>query len=620
MCGFIFCTRKDNILLKNKFSKAANLISHRGPDHEASFEDKHVFFKFFRLSIQDISLRAMQPMHDSTGRYLIVFNGEIYNANELKKKIKFNRYKSSSDTEILLYFIIEKGISYLAEVEGMFSFILYDKYKKAIFIARDRFGIKPLYFSKIKSDFYFSSEIKPLLFLNKKNHINDNAFLDFFLKGSMDHNEKTFFDKVNSVGPGHFGFIDGQNLILKKYWNLCDQKSKYTNFVNSKNELKSKLFDGVLKHLKSDRKLGLFLSGGTDSTTLLNLIIEQIKEGSSIETFTYGFKGSGQLDEVSRVDNLIKKIKIKNYLINLTPNDVIKKFENISIILESPFTSIRVFAMKKLYKLANQLDYKVILEGDGGDELFGGYDYNFLPYLNDLYNNKPEKDKLIANKLKYFAKLKKKNKDYISDLLITNNYQYGSTSDGTPFINIDFFNKDYLDRNIDEQFFNSNNEKNLNYLQNSQYKDISSIKLPRSLKYKDRISMSEGIECRIPLLHHPFAEYAFFLPNNYKFNKFETRYIFKEISRDIKKNKIKYALTKNTIVDPQTNWLKTTLKEFFLDNIGSIYFKNLGYFNQKKIIESFYDFCKNKNAKSSFVYFQVLSFMQFKKAFKRFNV
>lgn len=185
---------------------------------------------------------------------------------------------------------------------------------------------------------------------------------------------------------------------------------------------------------------------------------------------------------------------------------------------------------------------------------------------------------------------------------------------------MDYFNKDYLDRNIDEQFFNFNNKKNLNYLQNSQYKDISSIKLPRSLKYKDRISMSEGIECRIPLLHHPFAEYAFFLPNNYKFNKFETRYIFKEISRDLKKNRIKYALTKNTIVDPQTNWLKTTLKDFFLDNIGSIYFKNLGYFNQRKILESFCDFCKNKNAKSSFFYFQVLSFMQFKKAFKKFNV
>jgi asparagine synthase (glutamine-hydrolysing) len=621
MCGFFLSTKYSNKLNEEKLAKISKLLVHRGPDSEGFYQDHCILAKFFRLSIRDMTSNGDQPMHDISYRYLFLFNGEIYNTKELKKEIRFTKFKGSSDTEVLLYFLIEHGSSKLDLIEGMFSFILYDKKEKKIFFGRDRFGIKPLYYTKINDDFYFSSEIKPLLVIKNKNFLNNNAVLDFFFKSSMDHSEITFFKDICSVRPGFYGYIQNKKILFKNYWDLATIKRKqYLNFSHSKKKLKNILIDSVAKHLISDRKIALFLSGGTDSTALLNIILNQTQNIDSFETFTYGFKDAADIDETKKVQSYAKKINIKNYSVLLTPEEVVNQFQDLSIIMESPFTSIRIFAIKKLYKFAKNLNYKVIIEGDGGDEIFGGYDYNFLPYLFDLYKEKRNRELLILDKIKKFVKLKNRTSEYMLNLILTGTYQYGSTSDGTLSVNSDFFNFDFLDHNLSEKYFDDIKYKNLNNLQNSQIKDICSIKLPRSLKYKDRISMSEGIEARLPLLHHPFVEYGFYLPNHYKFKNFESRYIFKKIANNINNQNNSYSLTKNTIVDPQEKWMKNELKDFFIDNINSSYFKNLGYFNQKNILKEFHSFCKNKKSSSSFIFFQILSFVQFQKAFRNFNV
>ena len=615
MCGFFFIKKNGIQYDLNVLKDYSNSIKHRGPDDDQIYNTNEIYARFFRLSILDTSSKGSQPMFDISKRYMLLFNGEIYNYPEIKKKIKFKNFNSNSDSEVLLYALIEDGIDILKDIQGMFSFIFYDKKKDEVIFARDRLGIKPLHFTRYKKSFVFASEIKAILPF-QKTRINDNSFCNFFFKGSIDCDKDTFFDNIFSIEQGQYGIIKNGKIILRKYWDLSnskifkgDKKSSY------KSKLKKLLNDSLSKHLISDRKIGLFLSGGTDSNALLNLI-SNIDKSKKIPTFTYGFKDSSDFSELPRVKSLLNKKNISNFSYHLKPEEIIQNFEKVTEILETPLTSIRIFAMKKLYNLAKKKNCRVIIEGDGGDEIFAGYDYNLFSFLKDKYKKKNEINYII-NDLKKFVIKSKKKRSHIINLILTNSYQFSSTSDGTLFVNSDFFNTDFLKKNIDELFFNYQNFKNLNNLQNSQIKDLFHIKLPRTLRYKDRLSMSEGVEARVPLLDHRLVEFGLHIPNEYKFNNLNSRFIFKSLFKKKDKNNFEYS--KRTIADPQKLWLRTHLKEYFLDNISSIDFKNLDYFNYDNIKKEFLNFCNNKNYHSTFAFLQILSFFKFQKIFRNTN-
>ena len=622
MCGYFFLKKNKENFNFNKLKLSSDLLRHRGPDDEKIINNNKYFARFFRLSIIDTRKNASQPMYDKSKRFFLIFNGEIYNYLSIKNSLKNKQFKSNSDSEVLLYALIEKGIESIKDLEGMFSFIFYDTLKDIAYIGRDRFGIKPLYYSYINKSIILASEIKPILSLQKKITINDNAFCSFFLKGSMDFGADTFFNQIYSVEPGSFGILKKNKISFSKYWRIdnASPNSKLNlNFRKSEEVLEDLLDDSLKKHLISDRKIGLFLSGGTDSNALLNFISQNFSK-NRIDTFTYGFKNQANFDESSKVKKIISESKnIRNFSTFLNHHEVIKNFEEITKILESPFTSIRIFAMKKLYKLAKTKNCSVIIEGDGGDEIFGGYDYNVYPYLLDKFLGKKNYQLKILNNLKKFVKSSKRQKSHIVNLLLTNNYQFSSTSDGTIFVNSDFFNENFLNQNISESFFYFKNKKNMNFLQNSQIKDIEMIKLPRSLKYKDRLSMSEGIETRVPLLDHRLAEFCFNLPNNYKFKNTTSRYIFKQVTKKKYFSKYKFDVSKKTIADPQKIWMKTYLKDYFLDILNSSSFKKLDYFNHKSIKDEFLTYCKNENYPSTFGFFQILSFYKFHEVFLNNN-
>ena len=201
--------------------------------------------------------------------------------------------------------------------------------------------------------------------------------------------------------------------------------------------------------------------------------------------------------------------------------------------------------------------------------------------------------------------------------LISLSYQNGSTSDGTPYIEIDNFNFEYLSKFVDESFYGQKKIASLNNLQNSQYLDIYNLKLPRSLKYKDRISMHFGVESRLPFLNHDFARFAFNIPNSYKIKNFNTRYIFKKSITGLIKKKIIFKKTKKTLADPQTAWLKNELRDFANDTFHSSFFKDIEIFNQKKVIKNFNTFCTSNKNENSFQYFQMLTFSYFIKNFQK---
>lgn len=619
MCGFFFVKKKiaHEFNIK-KLNNSANLLSHRGPDDSKSFINDDIFVKFFRLSIQDLSSNGMQPMLSKSKNIMIVFNGEIYNFKKLRKHLKIKHFKSNSDTEVLLNLYEEMGTKVFKLIKGMFSILIYNLKTKKILVARDQFGIKPLYVSETHESIIFSSEIKPILNYNKKNNLNYRSMAEFLLLGKQDHQNITFFEGVEAVKPSYYYKYNKNHIIKKKYWSIFSNNHRKQNEKLTIDRLNNLIDFKIDDYLISDKKIGVFMSSGIDSTSLASLVNQ--KTNYKIDSFTYDFKNNYNLGESDVAKLNAKKIGINNHKVFLTSNDIINDFEELSSLMESPFTSIRLFAVKKLYELAKKEKYNVIIEGTGGDEILGGYSYNYLPYLMD--KNKDPK-KILNDLLQFSIKSKKNTAIELLNRIMTLSIQGASTTDSTPFVDVNVFDNNFLDSHLSENFYKLDTKNfvgfsKMSHLQKSQIQDISNIKLPRNLKFTDRLSMANHIETRVPFLDSDIAKFCFNLGNEFKLRDNINRWIMKEILKKRSKS-LKFKKNKKSIADPQSHWLKTELKDYFMDNIGSRDFHNLGIFNQKYLINKFASFVKNKNSESSFQYFQILSTYKFIKTFQSYS-
>lgn len=610
MCGFLGIVNLGKKKINQKdFDLASKLIQHRGPDDKHFYIDENINISFYRLSLRDLSNAGRQPMISMNKSFLICFNGEIYNSEFLKAKyLKNINLKSTSDTEILLESYVVAGNRVFNDLEGMYSVFIYDLRRRKATFVRDRFGIKPLYYLLTKDFLIFSSEIKPIIKLNKDNAFNDLAFADFFFKGHLDH-DKTFFKNIEIFPAGNYASLNNKELNFNQYWDLKETQSR-NNSLQFFEEKIEQLFDRAVKnHLISDRNASLFLSGGTDSSILAQEISKQINY--KLHTYTYSFSNSGNFNEEKDAEIISKKLNILNKSVIVDHKYVLNNFDRLVGLVESPITSLRLFGHLKNYETAANDNFKLVFEGHGGDEMFAGYDYNYLFFVLDKYKKKPNhntiKDLMFSN---YYKKVQ--NQTDLNNLLMTSTFQDGSTTDGVPFVNIDLFNKDFLNKYLKEKFYKTK-KKMKNLLKQSQYQDIKNIKLPRNLKYTDRLSMSCGIETRVPYLDHKFFEFCFNIPNNLKFNKGQSRWIFKKTF----KNKIlKLQKSKKTIVDPQKSWFLNEMRDKFLSEINSIDFKNSDYFDFKNVKKYYLKIFDSKN-QSSFNLMQILSTQSFIKKFKK---
>ena len=611
MCGFVCQFNFDSSFKDDKqvLLNASTTLAHRGPDAKKYKNIKNFQAVFYRLSIRDLSANGNQPIFSHSKNFIMVFNGEIYNTDYLLTLLNKNKLKGKSDSEILINLFEEKGPKALQIIKGMFSFVIYDIKNNKIFAARDRFGIKPLYYYKNRNKIIFSSEIKPLLKIINSISFNEKSFFDLFNKGYLDHDDKTFFKNIASLMPGNQLTINSsKKLNIKKYWEIL-----YSNqdiFGNNKNEdvhsekLKFILNQTINDHLISDVDIGLFLSGGSDSNSIANLI--RFNSNIIIENFTYSFQNESKFSEVNEAKRISKLLNQKHHVEIITPNYIKDNFSNIVNEMESPFTSMRLFAVRKLYERASKEGKKVIIEGHGGDEMFGGYGYNIFPYLIDFYRRFGFEE--LQNN--YFYKYFKNNKFNFFNKFLTLHDQGLSTTDGTCYLNNNIHVSNNLNSTklLQKHFHNS-------YLINSQLLDIKYIKIPRMLKYTDRMSMRFGVEARVPFLDHELFEYCFNLSHNFKFKNGESRYLLKKISREIN-SKISFTKNKINIVDPQKSWLKTHLKDFILDELNSIDFINNEFINNKNTKKLLNNFFKSKNVKSSYLIFKILTTHKFLQNFK----
>ena len=381
MCGIVGVISNKNIRNCDWPHKMIKSLKHRGPDSDGCYIDKNIFLGHVRLSILDLSSLGSQPMHYEN--LVLVYNGEIYNYLELKEKLIGVKFNGNSDTEVLIKYCYHFGVErFLNDSNGMFAFALFDKSSNKLFLCRDRAGEKPLYYgwtkNKFGSSFIFSSELKSFNYHPEFEKIIDHDSLSNFFKYNYIGGSKSIFSGINKVSPGSYIKIDftNQNTEIKKYFSYqklnCEDDLRFVDYDFSKQNLKKALINAVnIQYESSDVGVGCFLSGGIDSSLITSLLQSNKRSKNSIKTFSIGFNDS-TYDEAKYAKEIASFLKTDHHELYLDKNDLIDIIPKLSHVYDEPFSDSSQIPTMLVSKFAREY-VPVVLSGDAGDELFGGY-------------------------------------------------------------------------------------------------------------------------------------------------------------------------------------------------------------------------------------------------------
>ena len=558
MCGLlgIYGQKID----KNVFVNALNLQKHRGPDDYGYFENKSIQLGHRRLSIIDLSSRSKQPMSSEDGRITVVFNGEIFNFKELRDSLKKKGYKfkTYSDTEVLLnsyHYYKEKCLDLFI---GMFAFAIYDANDDSIFIARDRLGVKPLYY-KNNGMFVFSSEIKSILKMFKNVSSIDLNSVSSYLSFRSPSLESTFFNEIKQLAPAHYIKYKNKNLEIVRYWDLS--KSLSLSRVDKgeiyyKEKLMSLLESSVQYRMISDVPIGSYLSGGVDSSAIVSIMSNSQK--LPVNTYTIGLKDANEFDYAKIISQQYNTIHCE---MTVSPNDYLSTTQKMIDFKDSPIgVPNEVFLYLMSRKLKNKAT--VVLTGEGADEIFGGYGRIFrstddyiksLNLANGIYKGVQEK-KIKESLKNTYGRIGFKNEvDHFMQ-----KYQYIVFQEKKAMFNKDI-NIDLIEEEIRRPFVKAFKEvSKFEYMSKIMYV-FEKLHLPVLLNRVDSATMAASVEARVPFVDHRLVEFAFSIPNKYKLKwlvdpseveeltgdkiseKYDTpKYILKKTLEDRIPNKILY--------------------------------------------------------------------------------
>jgi len=544
--------------------KMLKSIAHRGPDASQSFIDKgFAAIGHNRLSIIDLSANANQPFSDPLGRFHLTFNGEIYNFKELRAEIG-SRYsfKSQSDTEVLLASFIVFGKGCLEKLNGMFAFAIWDSQEKKLFAARDRFGVKPFYYFKDDQKLCFASEIKALKTVSNPD-FSQKAWANYFCYGSYGMPEDTFYDNINQLPGGHYLEFQGDKFETTSWYDF-PSKIEEISADKSEKEIKENYLELLLESIKfrfrADVEVGFNISGGVDSSLLLALV-NKTQAVDNIKAYTF-YTGDQRYDELPWVEKMIAQTKNPLQKVQFSAVEVEKYAKTVSSFQEEPFGGIPTLAYAKIFEQAGRDGVKVLLDGQGMDEQWAGYDY----YLNNTGaaiqgtgNSISFKPKVLKEDFRNLAK-----KPHFTQ----------------PFSN---------------------------WLQNLQYRDLFYTKIPRALRFNDRISMAFSTELREPFLDYRLVELAFSLPENFKIRNGVSKFLLREIANEIVPKDITLA-PKRPLQTPQREWLGEDLKDFVGGQLSALEKSKFeDYFDHQQIQKEWKNY-QNGEMQNSFFIWQWINF------------
>ncbi|MFC1701022.1 asparagine synthase (glutamine-hydrolyzing) [Patescibacteria group bacterium] len=587
---------------RSMLDKMIHALKHRGPDDEGFYVDNGVGLGHCRLSIIDL-ISGHQPISNESKTVWLVANCEIYNFKELRKELISQRHKfyTYSDAETIVHLYEEYGEEFLNKLNGMFSFALWDNDKKKLILARDRLGQKPLYYSIVNQSLVFSSELKAILEYSFLKKDIDWKSLAKYLIYEYIPSPHTIFKNIYKLGPGEYIVYQDGNLVIKKYWEVSFNKySKEITKQEYLSQLDEKIDEAVSIRLMADVPLGIFLSGGIDSTSIA--YYAQKKSLNKIKTFSIGFSDKS-FDESDYSRQAAKFLQTEHYEQILEPKDCLGLIPKISDFLDEPFADPSIIPTYLLSKFTKKIA-TIALGGDGGDELFMGYPtfqahrldriYQRIPawvrynLINPLINNLP----VSLNNISLDFKLKKfvTGFEYCSE--IKNQIWLGSFLPGQ--LEKIFINSIYQEIktiNIFEDirnYVNSVRNQRLGnrliylYLKNYLQDDI--------LVKVDRASMASSLEVRAPFLDYQLVDFINSIPLKYKLRGWQSKYLLKELMKDKLPKNIVYRSKKGFGI-PVAKWIKADLRDFVLDIFSKSKIEREGIFNydyiNKLIIEHF---------------------------------
>lgn len=563
MCGFIIT----NIL--GDIENPTKILEHRGPDDKGIFQDSSIKIIFNRLSILDLHRRSNQPFIYKN--LILVFNGEIYNYIELKRELKKLGYKfnTNSDTEVLMYAYLKWGRKCLDKLEGMFSFCVYDKRKRNLFVARDRFGIKPLFYYKKEEKFIIASEKKAIFALGIKKKINKFSLVNYIQNGVYQNDENTFYENVFSLNPGHYILVKNNKFQFYKWFELSFNINHNLKYNDAKEEL-NHLFKKAIKFcIRSDKDIVVATSGGIDSAQMIFKLREQ-KLTEKIKYYLH-WTCADLHDEQEYARTSVLESGQKNldkiFLLSLfSKRDFYKYLYKCMLCIEEPFGGLPILSCSKSFQIMKERKLRVLIDGNGMDEILGGYQH----HINAYYNNS----------LNY-------------------NIQ--------PVQGLNFnFPKNILKKKYSKIKHRFKIEKRFNDpLKDSMYNDLTGSKLRRCLLQQDHNTMMYSIESRFPWLNNELVNFCYTLPNHFLVNN----YFGKFIMRDTTSTKFFWS-SKRPHQGPQTKWIKEfILNDLIKDLKSDKEFFDLGIFEKNNLIKELLAWKIKTNDNSIFPWYLLMSYL-----------
>lgn len=530
MCGVVGIIGKNIDKKEEAVSKMADRIAHRGPDDQGFYVDKNVGLGMRRLSIIDLS-SGNQPITSEDENLLIFFNGEIYNYQELRAKyLSKYKFKTDSDTEVILHMYEEFGEKMLQMLRGMFVFVIYNVKTKEVFIARDFFGIKPLYYLTQKERIVaFSSEIKSFLDIpNFTPEVNDNAVYNYL---SFQYNPltETFFKNVYKLPPGHFLKINTENgeTIIEKYWSFDFSPNNKLDEGKIQKDIYETMKDSVAHHMIADVPVGSFLSGGIDSSIIATLM-QEVRGDKKIKTFTVGFNTLTEGEEAKETSSFLETDHTE---ITIGPDEYFKELSKIVYHFDEPVADPSAVGLYFVAREAKK-HVKVVLSGEGSDEFFGGYNIYLEPYARARLSWIP--NIVVSSIVKIFdgMQLDFWGTNYLRRLnRKLENWYIGNAS---------VFKQEELN-----QLWKTKDEKllslmplykNVNRLSESvqmQYIDINTWLVGDILAKADKMTMANSLELRVPFLDTEVAKLTSTFPDNFKWRNGVTKYLLREAFKNV---------------------------------------------------------------------------------------
>ena len=564
MCGIagILHFNKSDVEVSN-LKKMTDIIAHRGPDGEGQWVNKkgNVGFGHRRLSIIDLSEAGKQPMHYANNNLSITFNGEIYNYIELREKLKTQNYQftTGTDTEVILAAYHYWGENCLTHFDGMFAFAIWDEEKQELFCARDRFGEKPFYYYKDDEQLIFASEMKALWEVGvkkEKNLYRNYLYLLYNTTEDTYDNTSTFYNNIYQLAPSSYFKISSSKTITQtKYWDIDLDHTIDISFDNAQKKFRELFINSIQLRLRSDVAVGSSLSGGLDSSSIVMLIDQLKAKDHTQKTFSARFKNFKN-DEGKFMQYVIDSTNAEAYFVYPTAESTLNNLTKILHHQEEPIGSLSVAAQFEVMQLAKKNGVTVLQDGQGADEILGGYPGYYNAYLLELYKTNRAQYKIeIDAHNKFYNKtntptpfdFKMHSLQYNTQKKLANHAKNLKPNNSSFFVGIH--------PDIVQQFKKSPNplirEPNL---KKRLYDSILNRGLNELLRYSDRNSMANAIEVRLPFLSHHLVEFLFSLPNEYLLKEGWTKYILRESLEEDLPQEITWRKDKIGYEAPQQEW------------------------------------------------------------------